>query len=205
MTGSELIAFTRQFYPQWRRDTEQALVKAFELPLDVPVRQTSKGTRTKLALVLAFSRGADLLILDEPSEGLDPVMIETMLQAVVRAATDGTTVFFSSHQLSEAERIADRVFILNRGALALEGPLDELREQYRRINVVFAMDPPPGIAFQALSHVRRSGNLLTALTKTRADAIAAEMKALGAVAIDVQPVSLRELFFESIGATEDVA
>src|SRR5437667_5499326 len=115
MTVAQMIAFTRSFYVDWDRDIEQRLLKQFELPPQRKVKALSKGMRTKLALLLALARRSSLLILDEPSEGLDPVSIEELLQTLVAAAAEGTTIFFSSHQIAEVERIADRVCIIDRG------------------------------------------------------------------------------------------
>lgn len=109
MTVSEMIVFTRSFYDDWSVDIEQRFLKQFELPSQRKVKALSKGMRTKLALLLALARRPKLLILDEPSEGLDPVSIEELLQALVAAAADGTTIFFSSHQIAEVERVADDV------------------------------------------------------------------------------------------------
>jgi len=199
MTVKQVIAFTRGFFPQWQHDREKELLGAFDLPLNRKVKQLSKGMRTKLALILALARGAELLILDEPSEGLDPVVTESMLQSVVRAAADGVSVFFSSHQLSEAERIADHVFILKRGHIVVEGPLHELRERYRRVNAAFVGQPPfDGLPMQSLANVQTEGHVLSALTKDDSEAVAAKFRALGAMSVDVCPVSLRELFLDTV-------
>src|SRR5207302_3604701 len=101
------------------------------------VKTLSKGMRTKLALLLAFARRPDLLILDEPSEGLDPVGIEHLLQALVAQSAEGVSVFFSSHQIAEVERIADDVCIIEKGRLVVNTSLDHLRQFCRRIDVVF--------------------------------------------------------------------
>jgi ABC-2 type transport system ATP-binding protein len=93
--------------------------------------------RTKLALLLGFARGCELLILDEPTEGLDPVAIEDVLQIIVSLVADGTTVFFSSHQIAEVEQIADHVLMINRGQLVLDAPMDQIKEQYRHMQAVF--------------------------------------------------------------------
>ena len=97
--------------------------------------------RTKLALLLAFARKPELLILDEPSEGLDPIGIELMLESLVAQNSEGTTVFFSSHQIPEVERIADHVCMLHQGSLVLDASLDDMRQSYRQIDLVFPSPP----------------------------------------------------------------
>lgn len=147
MTVREIIAFTRPFFPTWRVETETRLLTDFELPLDRKVGALSKGMRTKLGLLLNLCRHSEFLILDEPSEGLDPVMTEQMLQSLVQQAADGTTIFFSSHQVAEVEQIADHIIAIEKGRVILEGSLDHLQQKFRRINLVFD-DPPPPEAFR---------------------------------------------------------
>lgn len=203
MTVRQVLDFTRSFYPRWRRDREKELLQRFELATDRKVKQLSKGMRTKLALVLALARGAELLILDEPSEGLDPVTTEIMLEEMVRSAADGVTVFFSSHQISEAERIADHVIILRRGRIALDGGLDDLRERYRRINAVFGGPPPIEQLREAgIRKLSVEGNSCSMLVSGGAVDIAGLTSALGALSVDVHPVGLRELFLETVREQE---
>src|SRR6185436_13958627 len=134
MTVGDMIRFTAPFFPKWRADLEERYLRKFELPPDRRVKALSRGTRTKLALLLALCRGAELLILDEPTSGLDPAMTNEVLQALVaHVAGEEMTVFFSSHQIAEVEQIADRVAIIDRGRTVVTGALDDLRENFRRI------------------------------------------------------------------------
>jgi ABC-2 type transport system ATP-binding protein len=199
MTVRETIAFTRPFFPAWRVDTEKRLLADFELPLDRKVSALSKGMRTKLGLLLNLCRHAELLILDEPSEGLDPVMTEQMLQSLVRQAADGATVFFSSHQVAEVEQIADHIVAIEKGRVILEGSLDELRQRYRRINLVFD-DPPPPEAFRrdGVDRVIMQGRIISILASRNVDEIAALGPLLAAKSVDVQSVGLKELFLEKV-------
>src|SRR5208283_5213849 len=110
MTVEQIIRFTRSFFPRWRDDLGRRYLKLFHLPPNRKIADLSKGMRSKLMLLLGISHGAELLILDEPTEGLDPVAVDDMLRELVSiSATGGTTIFFSSHQLEEVEQIADRV------------------------------------------------------------------------------------------------
>src|SRR5229473_1875395 len=138
MTVEQTIRFASSFYSDWRADVARKLLKEYKLPPHQKVQSLSKGMRTKLALLLAFARRPELLILEEPSEGLDPVGIEHLLQMLVAQAAEGVTVFFSSHQIAEIERIADHVCILDNGRLLLNASLDHLRQSYRRIDLAFA-------------------------------------------------------------------
>ena len=152
MTVQQLIRFTRSFYDDWRPEAEQGLLKQYQLPLNRKVKALSKGMRTKLALLLAFARRPELLILDEPSEGLDPVSIEELLQTLVAAASQATTIFFSSHQIDEVERIADRVCIIDHAELIFDTSLDEVRQKW--LNGEFVSAPTAlglGLAFGALN------------------------------------------------------
>lgn len=199
LTVAELIRFTQSFYTDWRPDVAARLLATYELPPKRKVRALSKGMRTKLALLLALSRQPELLILDEPSEGLDPVAIEELLQTLVGAAAEGTTIFFSSHQLGEVERIADRVCIVDRGMLVEEFALDELRAGYRRITFGFANDAPVDeLRMPGIRRSRRIGRQLSVIVSGNADAIAARGSEMKAVSVDVTPISLREVFLESV-------
>jgi len=201
MTVEQMIRFTRSFFPGWRVDLEQHLLREFELPLDRKIKKLSKGMRTQTALLLAFCRGAELLILDEPTEGLDPVNIEKVLELLVGFAAEGTTVFFSSHQIAEVEQIADRVFIIDKGRLLLDAPLDEMKEEYRRINMVF--DTPlqtPAFTLEGIERVRVNGRSVSVFASHNVEGILNHAHALQATSIDVLPVSLKEIFLESLKA-----
>ena len=199
MTVEELIRFTRSFYSEWRHEVAQRLLTAYQLPPKRKVRALSKGMRTKLALLLALSRKPELLILDEPSEGLDPVAIEELLQTLVGAASEGTTIFFSSHQITEVERIADRVCILDHGTVVEDFSLDELQRDYRRVTLGFASNPPVDeFRMPGVRRVRRAERQLSVLVSGNAEAVAARGRSINAVSVDFVPISLREVFLESV-------
>jgi ABC-2 type transport system ATP-binding protein len=196
LTVEEMVRFTAAFFPSWRRDLEQRYLHQLELPRDRKVRALSKGTRTKLALVLALCRGAELLVLDEPTSGLDPAMAEEVLRAIVGQVADaGTTVFFSSHQIAEVDQIADRIVIVDRGRAAIAGTLDDLRASYRRIQAVFEGDAPaPIFRSPGVVRTRRDGRVLSILASGHFDTVMAEARALGPVSVEAIPVGLKEIF-----------
>ncbi len=199
MTVAQLIRFTRSFYNDWQPDAEKQLLAEYRLPSERKVKALSKGMRTKLALLLALSRRPKLLILDEPTEGLDPVSIEELLQTLVGAPAQGTTVFFSSHQLSEVERIADDILLIDSGRVLLDLPLEQIRENYRHITLGFA-DAPPKLPtdLAGVERSRVSGRQLVIIASHNSEAIAQFGRAHGAVDVDIDGISLREIFLESV-------
>jgi ABC-2 type transport system ATP-binding protein len=199
MTVSQMIRFTRAFYPDWRPEEEQKLLRQFKLPVDRKVRSLSKGMRTKLGLLIAFARQPELLILDEPSEGLDPVGIEELLEILVARCGEGTTVFFSSHQIAEVERIADQVCILHAGRLVLDSSLDDLRQSYRRIDLIFPSVPAEhDFRIMGVEDVRTRGHQMSVLASKNADAVVARAHDFEATSIDVTPVELRDVFLQKV-------
>lgn len=199
MTVEQLIRFTKSFYADWQPDVERRLLKQYQLPPGRKVKALSKGMRTKLALLLALSRRPAVLILDEPSEGLDPVSIEELLEALVTAAADGTTVFFSSHQIAEVERIAEHVCIIDRGKLVIDLALDQIRQDYRRITLGFTTEQPADkFRIQGIQQVQISGRQVILLANQNADAIVDLARSMEPVSVDVAAVGLREVFLETV-------
>ena len=195
---NEMIRFARSFYDDWQPEVEEQLLTRYALPPNRKVKRLSKGMRTKLALLLALARKPALLILDEPTEGLDPVSIEELLQSLVAAAADGTTVFFSSHQIAEVERIADRVCILDRGQLRVDVSLDYMREQYRRVTIGFATAPTVSLNVSGIERSRIVGRQMELLVSRNVNAIVDEARRAAPLSIDVHPVGLRDLFLETV-------
>ena len=202
MTVEQMVRFTRSFYADWQPEVERRLLKDYQLPVKKKIKTLSKGMRTKLALLLALARRPELLILDEPSEGLDPVAIEELLQSLIAAVSEGTTIFFSSHQIAEVERIADHVCIIDQGRLMVDLSLDQLRQEYRRVTLGFATRPPQADSWlfhiQGIERIRRDGRQVTLLTSHNAEAVVDGAHSLEAVSVEVVPVSLREVFLETV-------
>src|SRR5487761_1112054 len=201
MTVAQIVHFTKSFFPGWNHALERQLLEQFDLPPERRIRQLSKGMRTKLALLLGFARGCELLILDEPTEGLDPVAIEDVLQIVVFLTAQGTTIFFSSHQIAEVEQVADHVLMIDRGKLVLDAPMDRVKEQYRHIQAVFP-DPVEERDFRVpgIEKVRTEGRTVSLVASHNVDSIVEHVRMLRAGSIDVLPISLKEIFLEKVKA-----
>jgi len=193
----QMISFTRSFFPNWDRRMEGRLIELFELPLKQSVRKLSKGMRAKLALLLALPRRADLLVLDEPTESLDPAITEDILRSLVGMAGGGTTIFFSSHRLNEVEQIADQVSIIERGRVVVEGALDDLKDNYRRIHMVFEEEAPErALAAVGAAQFRGVARSLTVFADRHVETIVDQAYLHNAVSVDVAPVTLKEIFLE---------
>src|SRR6185436_12443985 len=205
MTVDEMVRFTASFFPRWRSDLAERYLRRFELPRGRKVSALSRGTRTKLALLLALCRGAELLILDEPTSGLDPAVAEDVLQALVgHVASEEMSIFFSSHQIAEVDQITDRVVIIDRGRAVVAGALDDLRESFCRVELVFDGEAPKE-TFRApgVTRVQRSGRVMTVLSSAGSERIVGEARAWNPVSIDVAPVTLKEIFMATVTAEGD--
>ena len=202
MTVADMIRFTAPFFPRWRDDLEQRYVRKLGLPLDRKVKSLSLGMRAKLALLLALCRGAELLLLDEPTSGLDPASAEEVLQALVaHVAGEGVTVLFSSHQIAEVGQIADRVAIVDAGRTVVAGALDELLESFCRIRMVFAAEAPDAkLRAPGVERVRREGRVLSVLSSRGSETVVAEARALAPLSVEVAPVTLKEIFLDTVAA-----
>jgi ABC-2 type transport system ATP-binding protein len=201
MTVQQLIRFTASFYDDWQPEVARSLLTKYELPPDRKVKALSKGMHTKLALLLAFARRPELLILDEPGGGLDPVGVEQLLEGLVNLCSQGTTVFFSSHQIAEVERVADQVCILERGRLVADVSLDDIRQSYRHIDVVFPFDPVNlQVPLDGVERFESRGRQLSLFARGHTEEIVAWARSFEASAIDIAPVGLREVFLKTVGA-----
>ena len=196
--AGEMIRLTRGFYPQWDHALEARLISDFGIPLRSRCTKLSKGTKTRLALLLAVCRNADLLILDEPTEGLDPVATEMLMRLLVQQVSERqVTVFFSTHQLSEVEQIADYMVMVNRGRAVLEGSIDEIRQRHRRVRLV--LEDSRAELPAAFATWRRDGRFLTGLSSEEPSELAERYAAAGVTVLDAQPATLKEVFLDQVG------
>lgn len=137
MTTRQHAQFRRSCYSKFDNALMDELIERFEIDPARAVRKLSRGQRQAVALALAFAQRPELIIFDEPATGLDPVMQRRLLDTIVSAAADGAAVLFSSHQIGHVEQAAERIGILDRGRLALEGNVDDLRAERFLLEAVF--------------------------------------------------------------------
>jgi ABC-2 type transport system ATP-binding protein len=198
MTVAQMIRFTRSFFPKWRDDLERRYLTLFDLEPHRKVADLSKGMRSKLMLLLGISHGAELLILDEPTEGMDAVTVEDLLRELVAiSSAEGTTIFFSSHQLEEVEQVADHVCIIDRGAAMITGVLDDLKADYQRLRIVFAEDLQAPVQWgEGVERVRQDGRTVEILVHRNIDAVLSQARSWPGVSVERFPVTLKEIFLE---------
>ena len=132
MRVGELMNYSRAFYPEWDDGYAEELRRAFELDPAARIKHLSKGQKARAGLLAALAHRPDLLVLDEPSSGLDPIVRRDILGAILRTIADeGRTVLFSSHLLDEVERVADHVTMIDNGRIVFSAPLAEIRASHR--------------------------------------------------------------------------
>jgi ABC-2 type transport system ATP-binding protein len=155
----------------------------------------SKGQRAKAGLLAAQAHRPDLLLLDEPSSGLDPIVRRDILEAVIRTVSDeGRTVFFSSHLLEEIERVSDQVAMLHQGKVVLCGPLDEIKAQHRRVTLRFDAAQPRPPRIPGSFTVAGTGRDWTVICRE------APLPDVGASVVEEDAASLNEIFVAHAGA-----
>jgi ABC-2 type transport system ATP-binding protein len=193
LTPAQIAHFNQGYFPKWSNELVARYANFFEIPMQTPFSKLSLGNKTKVCHLLALCQGADLLILDEPSIGLDPVITDLLLRVLVEDhVSEGKTVFLSSHQLAEVERIADWVGIIDKGKILLETRLEDVRQNYRLIRA--AGDAAPAISSPDLMAVQSSENFRSYLVTRQADDFAAMLRAKGMTILEILPVSLEEVF-----------
>jgi len=200
MRVGELIRYTQAFYPKWDEAYAEELRKMFFLDPNSKIRHLSRGEKAKAGLLKALAHRPPLLLLDEPSSGLDPVVRRDILGAIVRTvAEEGRTVFFSSHLLDEVERVADIVTMIHQGEIVLTGTLDEIRGEHHRLVLRFdevQVDPP---RFKGALSCEGEGMEWTAICDGKRDELKSEVARVGARVVEEHTPSLEEIFVVRVG------
>ena len=197
MTGRELLRFNRGFFPGWSDAQAKRYADALEIPMDRKFKKLSHGSKTKLCLLMALAQNPELLVLDEPTAGLDPVVTDQLLRVLVEDfANDGRTILMSSHHLSEVEKIADWVGILSNGKLLLEARLDDIRARYRRIRV--AGEQARATSPEILTASASEGVTEYVLCGGE-EKFVSDLRNNGATILEVLPMNLSEIFLELAG------
>ena len=195
MRIGELMRYTQAFYPAWDEAYAEELRHAFELDLNARVKNLSRGQRARAGLLISLAYRPDLLVLDEPSSGLDPIVRRDILSAIIRTiAEEGRTVLFSSHLLDEVERVADHVAMIHQGQIVLTATMDEIKERHRRLTLRFErpFDIAPALSGSLTSSGR--GQEWTYICTGDRTELLVGASSLGATVVEDATMSLDEIF-----------
>lgn len=186
------------FGRRWDVRESNRMIDLLKLPLDRKVKQLSRGEMAKLALVVALGHDPQLLVLDEPTTGLDPLIRDEFLSAILElAAGRQRTVFFSSHILSDVERVADRLIVLDRGRVLAQGTLEELRSRYTKASFVFRAPPPRELIIPGAVRIQKGVREWVAIFPAAAGATLAQVaRTIGAQDLMPHHMTVEDVFLE---------
>ncbi|HKU81804.1 MAG TPA: ABC transporter ATP-binding protein [Candidatus Tumulicola sp.] len=210
MTAAQHVEMNRRAFAKFEPDRAFELLRQFNVDPRKKTRTLSKGMRTAVMVALAFARNAAVLILDEPTSGLDPVNQRHVLSLIINEAARGNTVIFSSHQIGQVERAAERIAVIDRGRVVLEGSIDDLKADRKIVEGVFgsvdyALD---GIeADPRVARVDRTERIVRLLVLSDAGEIASRLERAGAGGVRVLDLNLEDIFLYAVSpanATADI-
>ena len=191
----EMRSFYKGIYPQFDDALYEKLFEVFQLPRKGPIRRFSKGMQKQAAFHLSICTRPEILILDEPVDGLDPVMRRQVWSLILSdVASYGTTVLISSHNLRELEDICDHVGIMDHGKMLLERSLADMQGSTHKLQLVGEV--PEGLE---VLHESQAGRLKTLVVRGDADTITRKVGGSNPVYFDVLPLSLEEIFIYELG------
>jgi ABC-2 type transport system ATP-binding protein len=203
MQVQQVLDFAAGVYPHWSWQECEQLNEVLGLPLDRKVKELSRGETAKLALIVALSHRPEVLILDEPTSGLDPLIRRDFLAAMVGLLKDtGRLVLFSTHILSDVERVADRVIIMNEGKIAAHDTLEALRARFCKLSLLFHKPPPDD--FEIPGALRLDRGLREWVAVMEADTNVDRLRLQAEIAdVAIHPMTLEDVFVELLGKKEE--
>lgn len=194
MTVGEIEALAAALHPRWDGTLADETRERLGLDPSAKIASLSRGTRAKVALLLAVAPRPELLLLDDPTAGLDPLVRREVLEGILDAVAEGGgAVVYASHLVHDVERVADRVVVLDEGRIALEGTVDSLKGRIRRARAVFESGPPPDATVPGIVDAIADGRLLTVVADAPDGALEASLRGIGAVSVEVETLPLEEI------------
>ncbi len=192
-----LVQLYKELSLQWNETFFQDLIKMFRLPMDRKVKQLSTGMRAQLNLALAMSIEPELLILDDPTLGLDTVARRQFLElAIDLLSKDGRTILFSSHILSDVERIADRIGIITASKLVVDCSLEQLKTKIRKLRLIFPEKAPDDLHMTDIIQQKNSGREMVITVANYNPQKQAILNTFGPESCTEIPMSLEDIFIE---------
>lgn len=197
LTVADQLKLIASFYPQWDNRFIERLCASWSIDTRARIRNLSLGERQKLSILLALGHRPDLLVLDEPVASLDPIARRQFLEQMVEVVADGQrAVVFSSHIVSDIERLANRIWILKEGRLYWQGDLDSLKESIVRVHLRGTRALPDSLQIPNALSTRRDNAYAVAIVRDWTDATARDMEQRYAVSVEVETLALEEIFLE---------
>lgn len=208
MTTAEIVRFCARLYPKWDAAGVAERLRRFDVPQTIPYGRLSKGQKRQVLLSIVLAGSPELLVLDDPTLGLDVVARKELFEELVtELAERGTTVVVTTHDLPGIEAIADRVGIMKEGRLVLDEDLETLKWRFRRLRYASAPVPAESVELNQLetTSVRRWGNGIEAVVSNYDDILLERFRsASGARNVEVSPMSLEEIFIAVAGEQKGV-
>jgi ABC-2 type transport system ATP-binding protein len=204
MTPGELCYYLSHFYERWDAEYAMRLVRRLGLAWDRQVGLMSGGEQRKVSVLLALAARPEVLILDEPAAGLDPIARRELIDELVDILSrdGGCTVLLSTHIITDLERIAERVGIMDRGRITTDERLDELQRTCQRVQVIFdGGAPPEGFSVPGAVRSRAEGPVVTAVVRVLSDTQLDTVRAIPGVRVNVFPLGLEDIFIELLAPT----
>lgn len=200
--GQQNFHFISQFYPNWSDEKATELANRFQLPLDKRAKDLSTGNRVKLSLVSALAHSPKLLLLDEPTSGIDPVARAEVLDVLFEVLETGDrAIFYTTHILPEISRIADDLAFIDDGQIWLRMPKEDLNERWRKIT--FRLDKE-NITFESIASHRKEGNDHLVIS-SNFEITLRQLKKLGAENVQDMRMSIEEIAVQILKGGRDVA
>jgi ABC-2 type transport system ATP-binding protein len=197
MCVEQMIAYTAAFYPHWNEKLVERLTSTWQVPLYDRIGLLSAGQLQKLAILLAMGHEPDLLILDEPVAGLDPVARRDFLRAILEIAEDADrTVLFSTHITSDLERVASRAAILRDGRIVFHDELDVLKDTVKRLRITAPFDLPRDLSIRGALHMEVAGPTALVAVAGVTDRLITELRSSWNASVDIEHLSLEDIFLE---------
>ncbi|MED3622600.1 ABC transporter ATP-binding protein [Neobacillus thermocopriae] len=200
-TTKQMARFYRNCYPTWDEERFQNLINAFEVDINKKIQTFSKGWQRQIAFILAFSVKPEILILDEPMDGLDPVVRRKVKNLMIHdVAEREMTILISSHNLREIEDICDHIGVIHKGTLIMQKELDELKSNVHKVQIAYK-DGVPEQLLNKLNplHSEKRGSVHLLIIRGEEEIIAKHIRQTNPVIFDLLPLTLEEIFIYEMG------
>jgi len=200
----EMIKFYELSYESFSRERFNELNKIFQIPEKTTIKKLSKGMKMRLSIMLNLSIMPEVLVLDEPTSGLDPIVKKKVLSLLMEdAAERGTTIFISSHNLSDLERICDSVAIMHKGEVKYCNSVENMKRNIRKIQIVFKEEAPEDLAcWKEIINVSQVGRVYNIITKEYTEELKSKLSGENIVFAEEIDLSLEDMFIYSIEGEE---